>query len=327
MKNKLLLFSVLAFVMLSFNGCTPDTVENTNETLITQDSIDQMLSQIQGTWYMYRKQEMDSWYNCDGIFSGGITGSFTSNLEFANFEYMFTSNVVAPTTQFNFSGNPHSSYFRLQVDGHSDYYALSKEGDNFYLYNYANNAGWNFSMGGKYLLNIYNDTFMVLVKNTYGVGSSSALCFKKMPVNEAPENVEGLNGTFQLTSQEVISSGVTTYLQNYTNGENLTFTNEIVAPDISAYSYIPGAYKGVWYRANILNNSPSAFLGPYLDYVYTLTNGDFYYSTSASLIGNTGNFLNVQNVEYEIIQNDGISLILRKGTGCYYTDWHFLKIN
>jgi hypothetical protein len=285
-----------------------------------------MLSQVQGTWYMYRKQEMDSWYNCDGIFSGGTTGSFTSNLEYANFKYIFTSDVFNPSTQFNFYGNPHSSYFRLQVNGYSDYYAVSKGGDNFYLYNYLNNAGWSYSMGGKYSLNIYGDSLMTLLSTT-SAGHAESLYFKKLPDNANPENVEGLNGTFQLTSQEVVSSGVTTYIQNYSNGENLTFTNEIVAPDISAYSYIPGAYRGVWFKANILDNSTGTFLGPYLDYIYTLTNGDFYYSTSAALIGNTGNFLNIQNVEYEIIQNDGISLILRKGTGCYYTDWHFLKIN
>lgn len=326
MKTKLLLFSALAFVILCFNGCSPDTVENTNEVLVTQDSIDQMLSQLQGTWYMSRQLRVDGWFNCDGLFSSAYTENRTTNTAFSDFKFIFTQNAISLSPgalQFNFSGQPHSNYFRLQVNGYNDYYAISKSGDYYYLYNDLNNAGWSYSMSGKHSLAIYGDTAMVLYQSAVlSPGAANLFIFKKTPVNETPQNIAGLNGTYMMTSKEEISSGVTTYVFNWTNGSTVTFTDEIVAPDISTYSYIPGAYKGVWYKATFNGGS----VGPALDYIYCLPNGEFCFSTSEKFSQNNNAFMDVGNAQFEIVTNDGTNLTFRKGGICSYTEWHFVKV-
>ena len=330
MKTRLFLFVVLITVTLGIGGCNPDTIEDTEQVLIAQDSINQVLSQLHGNWYMYRQLKVKYWNNCDGLICGAYTENRTTNLAFSDFKFIFTPNIVSlglGSLQFNFSGNPHSDYMRLQVNGYNDYYAISKEGDNYYLYNNVNNAGWSYSMSGKHAIQFQGDTLMSLYEMNSWDSEWDLYLFKKSNINESPENIEGLNGTFQLTSKENISSGVITYVQNYTDGALLAFTNEMVAPDVSTYSYIPGAYKGLWYKANFGNSSSSAFLGPWLDYIYTMPGGDFCYSTSEKFSDNNGRFLDVGNAQFEIVNNDGINLVLRKGNACYYTDWHFIKVN
>lgn len=325
MKTKLLLFSALAFVMLCFNGCTPDTVENTDETLAAQDSIEQVLSQLQGTWYMYNHKKLETWYDCDGYFRMAWTENRTNNLEYANFKFIFSSvgvNLSPANYQFNFYGNPHSGYLKLQVNGNQDYYAVSKEGNGFMLYNDVNNAGSSYSMGGKYSLQFQGDTLMSLYGYSILTNETDLFLFKKNTTNSTPENPIGLNGTYVLVNKEEISSGVTVSSFNYTNGLSVTFTNEIAAPGLGTYSYVPDAYKGVWYKAQI----NSGGVGPYLEYINCETSGVFYFSTGVVEGINAGQILNVGNKDYEIVTNDGTNLTLRKGGICSHTEWNFVKV-
>jgi hypothetical protein len=326
MKWRLLLFLAFALVILSFNGCNPDDIEETAQSVSTQDSINEVLSQLQGTWYLSQYKDGGTWYNCDGLWRWAWIENRTNNLEYADFKFIFTSNEVniGPAGyQFDFSGNQHTGYLRLQVNGYQDYYAISKEGNYYFLHNNVNNAGWSYCMGGKYVLQIHGDSLMSLYGGGIDVGSSDqAFLFKKNPVNELPENPIGLNGTYVLMSKDEISSGVIVSTINYTNGLSVTFSDEIVSPGIQSYSYVPDAYKGVWYKA-LVN---SGGVGPYLDNIYCEPTGVFYYSTGEIQGINAGQILNVGSKAFEIVENDGISLTIRKGGGCYYTDWHFTKV-